>query len=184
MHTLLAHVEQCDFATFRERGLHFFRRNSLHGSKLGAQLFGRRRAMALKVSRAEVWACTIEDRVGGAAEKLEALSAGGANLEMVLARRTEQPGQGVMFVTPVKGAKAVKAAQATGFGKPQNIHSVRIEGGDKPGLGAKISRALGNAGVSFRGVSACAIGRKFVSYIACDSAEDAARAVAALKKLR
>jgi len=75
--------------------------------------------MALKVSRAEVWACTIEDRVGGAAEKLEALSAGGANLEMVLARRTEQPGQGVMFVTPVKGAKAVKAAQATGFGKPQ-----------------------------------------------------------------
>jgi hypothetical protein len=140
--------------------------------------------MALKVSKAEVWACTLEDRAGGAAEKLEALSAGGANLEMVLARRTEQPGQGVMFVTPVKGAKSVKAAQAAGFGKPQNIHSVRIEGGDKPGLGAKISRALGNAGVSFRGVSACAIGRKFVSFIACDSAEDAGKAVAALKKLR
>jgi hypothetical protein len=38
--------------------------------------------------------------------------------------------------------------------------------------------------VSFRGVSAVAIGRKFISYIACDSAEDATRAVAALKKLR
>ena len=35
-----------------------------------------------------------------------------------------------MFVTPVKGAKAVKAAQEAGFGKPQNIHSVRIEGGE------------------------------------------------------
>ena len=88
-----------------------------------------------------------------------------------------------MFVTPVKGAKAVKAAQEAGFGKPESIHSVRIEGGDKPGLGSKIARALGNAGVSFRGVSAVAIGKKFISYIACDSAEDAARAIAVLKKL-
>jgi hypothetical protein len=139
--------------------------------------------MALKVTKADIWVATIEDRAGGAADKLEALSRAGANLEMLLARRTEQPGQGVMFVTPVKGAKAVKAAQEAGFGKPQNIHSVRIEGGDKPGLGARISRALGDAGVSFRGVSAVAIGRKFISYIACDSAEDAAKAIAVLKKL-
>jgi hypothetical protein len=140
-------------------------------------------AMALKATKAEVWAATIEDRAGGAADKLEALARGGANLEMLLARRTDQPGQGVMFVTPVKGAKAVKAAQEAGFGKPGSIHSVRIEGGDKPGLGSKIARALGNAGVSFRGVSAVAIGRKFISYIACDSAEDAAKAIAVLKKL-
>jgi len=140
--------------------------------------------MALKVTKAEVWVATIEDRAGGAADKLEALSRAGANLEMLLARRTEQPGQGVMFVTPVKGAKAVKAAQEAGFGKPQNIHSVRVEGGDKAGLGAKIARALGDGGVSFRGISAVAIGSKFISYIACDSAEDAARAVGLLKKLR
>jgi hypothetical protein len=140
--------------------------------------------MALKVTKSEIWAVTVEDRAGGAADKLEALSGAGANLEMLLARRTEQPGQGVMFVTPVKGAKAVKAAQQAGFGKPQNIHSVRIEGGDKPGLGAKIARSLGDAGVNFRGISAVAIGRKFISYIACDSAEDAAKALAALRKLR
>src|SRR4029453_13236634 len=84
-------------------------------------------AMALKATKAEVWAATIEDRAGGAADKLEALGAGGANLEVVLARRPDQPGQGVMFVTPVKGAKAVKAAQEAGFGKPESIHSVRIE---------------------------------------------------------
>jgi hypothetical protein len=140
--------------------------------------------MALKVTKADIWAATIEDRAGGAADRLEALSKAGANLEMLLARRTEQPGQGVMFVTPLKGAKAVKAAQQAGFGKPQNIHSVRIEGGDKPGLGSKIARTLGDAGVSFRGVSAVAIGRKFISYIACDTAEEQAKAVAALKKLR
>jgi hypothetical protein len=140
--------------------------------------------MALKVSKADVWAVTIDDRPGGAAQKLEALSKAGANLEMVLARRTELPGQGVMFVTPLKGKKAVAAAQAAGMGQPGSIHSVRIEGGDKPGLGSKIARTLGDAGVNFRGMSAIAMGRKFVSFIACDSAEDQARAIAALKKLK
>jgi hypothetical protein len=140
--------------------------------------------MALKVSKADVWAATIDDRPGGAAEKLEGLSKAGANLEMLLARRTaEQPGKGVMFVTPLKG-KAVKAAQDAGMGKPENIHSVRVEGGDKPGLGSKIARALGDAGINFRGMSAIAIGKKFVSFIACDSADDQARAIAALKKLK
>lgn len=140
--------------------------------------------MALKVTKVDVRVATIEDRPGGAAEKLDALAQGGANLEMLLARRTDEPGKGVMFVTPVKGAKANKAAQGAGFNQPERIHSVRIEGGDKPGLGAKIARALGDAGINFRGISAVAIGKKFVSYVALDSAEDAARAVSALKKLR
>lgn len=139
--------------------------------------------MALKATKAEVWVATIEDRPGGVAEKLEALAKAGASLEMALARRTEVPGKGVLFVTPVKGAKATRAAQEAGFAKPANIHSVRIEGADKPGLGSKMARALAGAGISFRGISAVAIGRKFVSYLACDSAEDAARAIAALKKV-
>ena len=75
-------------------------------------------AMALKATKAEVWAATIEDRAGGAADKLEALARGGANLEMLLARRTDQPGQGVMFVTPVKGAKAVKIEKPARAPKP------------------------------------------------------------------
>jgi len=141
--------------------------------------------MALKVSKAEVWAVTIDDRPGGAAEKLETLARAGANLEMLLARRTaEQPGRGVMFVTPLKGKKAVEAAQQAGMGRPENIHSVRVEGGDKPGLGSKIASALGGAGINFRGMSAIAIGKKFVSFIALDSADDQARAIAALKKLK
>ena len=140
--------------------------------------------MALKVTKADVWAATIDDRAGGAADQLEGLSRAGANLEMLLARRTaEQPGKGVMFVTPLKG-KAMKAAESSGMGKPQNIYSVRIEGGDKPGLGSKIARALGDAGINFRGMSAIAIGKKFVSFIALDSAEDQAKAMSTLKKLK
>lgn len=141
--------------------------------------------MALKVTRGDIWTATVDDRAGGAADKLDALARAGANLEMVFARRTpEQPGKGVLFAGPIKGAKAARAAQEAGFSRPDNIHGVRIEGGDKAGLGAKITRALGDAGISFRGMTAIVIGRKFVDYIACDTAEDAAKAVAALRKLR
>ena len=141
--------------------------------------------MAIKVSKADVWAVSISDRAGGLAEKLEPLARAGASLEMVFARRTpENPGQGMLFVTPIKGGKATRAAQEAGMGKPSTIYSVRVEGGDRPGLGAKIAAALGDAGVSIRGMSGVAIGRKFVSFIACDSADDQARAIAALKKSR
>ena len=141
--------------------------------------------MALKASKADVWAVSIDDRAGGVAEKLEPLVEAGANFEMVFARRTpEKPGKGMLFVTPVKGAKAARAAREVGMGTPKTIHSVRIEGADRPGLGAKITRALGDAGVSFRGISGIAIGRKFVSYLACDSAQDQTKAIAALRKFK
>ena len=138
--------------------------------------------MPLNVTKAEVWAATIDDRAGGAADQLDKLSKAGANLEMLLARRSE-PGKGVMFVTPLKG-KAAKAAQESGMGQPQTIYSLRIEGGDKPGLGSKIARALGDAGINFRGMSAIAMGKKFVSFVALDSAEDQAKAMSALKKMK
>jgi hypothetical protein len=140
--------------------------------------------MALKASRTDMWTCPLEDRAGGTAEKLEALAKAGANLEMVFARRApEQPDKGILFVSPVKGAKAVRAAQQAGIAKAEGIHAVRVEGGDKPGLGAKIARGLGSAGISFRGLTAIALGRKFISYIALDNEDDAAKAVAVLKKL-
>ena len=140
--------------------------------------------MTLKVSRVDLWTVSIDDQAGGTADKLEPLSNAGANFEFVFARRTpEQPGRGMLFVTPVKGAKVVQAAQAAGFTKPENVHSVRIEGANKPGVTAKTARALANAGISFRALSASGIGSKFVSYVALDTAEDAAKAVGLLKRL-
>lgn len=140
--------------------------------------------MALKVTRADTWTATIEDRVGGAAEKFEPLAKAGVNLEFALARRTpENPGKGILFIYPVKGAKAIRAAKDAGFEKSDSIHSLRIEGSDKPGVAARVARALADAGISFRGFSATAIGRKFVGFVALDSAEDAARALGVLKKV-
>ncbi len=140
--------------------------------------------MKLTVSRTDVWAAAIEDRPGGLAQKLEGLAAAGTNLEFIIARRApERQGQGVVFVAPLKGARQTKAAEAGGFQKTGSLHSLRVEGGDKPGMGAKLSQALAEAGINLRGLSAAAFGRRFICYLALDSAEDAAKAANVLKKL-
>ena len=138
--------------------------------------------MAFTVSRVDVWAATIKDRPGGLDAKLAALAAAGADLEFVIARRAK-PGTGVVFVTPLKGAGQCRAARKAGFEKTKSLHSVRIEGPDKPGQGTKITAALAAAGVNLRGLSAASIGRKFVCHIAVDESKDATKALRLLKKL-
>ena len=140
--------------------------------------------MKLKLNRVDMWNATIEDRSGGAADKLDLLEKAGINLEFVFARRTpEQPGKGILFVTPIKGRKGVKAAQEAGLVKSDTVCALRIEGADKQGVTAHMVRSIANAGITFRALSAAAIGSKFVAYLALDTAEDAARATRVLKKL-
>ncbi len=140
--------------------------------------------MALRVSKAEVWTTTIEDRTGGAADKIEPLTRAGANFEFVFARRTpEQPGRGLCMVAPVKGKKVVAAATATGFTRALDITALRVEGSNKAGSAARMMRALADAGISFRGLSAAAVGRKFVGHVAFDHAADAERAAKVLKRV-
>ena len=140
--------------------------------------------MKLKITRTEVWAATIEDQPGGLSDKLAALAQAGANLEFIVARRKpEKPGKGVVFVTPLRGVKALKAAKTAGFTKAEGMHSVRVEGPDKPGLAGKATEALADAGLNLRGLSAAVIGRNFVAHLALDSAQDATKAVGILKKL-
>jgi hypothetical protein len=139
--------------------------------------------MKLNVSRTDAWAAVIDDRPGGLADKLAALAAAGANLEMIIARRApEQRGSGVVFVTPLKGARQTRAAEAAGFQKTDSLHSLRIQGTDKPGMGAKLTQALADAGINLRGLSAAAIGKSYVTHLALDTAKDAAKAAAVLKK--
>jgi hypothetical protein len=140
--------------------------------------------MKLNISRTDTWAATIEDRPGGLADKLSALAAAGANLEFIIARRApEQRGNGVVFVTPLKGARQIKAAEAAGFQKTESLHSLRIEGPDKPGMAAKLTQAVSDAGINLRGLSAAAFGKRQVTHVALDSAQDAAKTAKALKNL-
>ena len=140
--------------------------------------------MKMKITRAVVWAADIEDRPGGLAEKLAALAKAGANLDFILARRApESPGMGVVFVAPLKGAREVRAANAAGFLKTEIMHAVRVEGTNRPGFGSEIASAIAAAGISLRGCSATAIGKRFVGYLALDAATEADRAIRALRRL-
>lgn len=140
--------------------------------------------MKLKVTRVNVWAGRIKDKPGGLAAKLAVLADTGASLEFIIARReASKPGTGVVFVTPLKGAGQIRAAKKAGFRKTASLHSVRIEGTDKPGLGAKISEALAGEGVNLRGLSGAAIGRRCIIHLALDKADDAKKAMQILRKM-
>lgn len=139
--------------------------------------------MAYSIKKVDVWAGEIADRPGGLGEKLSALSNAGANLEFLVSRRApDKPGTGVVFVTPVTGAKQKKAAQEAGLSTSDSLRAVRVEGPDRAGLGMKMTSALADANLNLRGVSAAALGRRAVTYFAFDSASDADAAIRALKK--
>ena len=74
--------------------------------------------MKFKVSRADMWAATIEDQPGGAARVLDPVAKAGANFEFAFARRApEMPGKGLLFVLPVKGAKVLQAIKDEPYGR-------------------------------------------------------------------
>jgi hypothetical protein len=140
--------------------------------------------MAYRISKVDVWAGEIEDRPGGLAEKLAGLAQAGANFEFLISRRApEKPGTGIVFLTPIKGSAQKRAAAETGLSTTDSLHSVRVEGADRPGLGTKMTRALADAGINLRGVSAAALGRRSVTYFAFDSSSDAQNAIRILRKV-
>ena len=138
----------------------------------------------MKTQRVDTWAAAIKDKPGALAAKFKALSAAGVNLEFVIARRSpEKRGAGVVFVTPIKGPKQSGAAGAAGFKKTKSLHTVRIEGLNKRGQGARLTQVLADNGLNLRGLSAAAIGNKFICHIAVDSEADASKAARILSKL-
>ena len=139
--------------------------------------------MDLIIERADVWAANIQDTPGGLANLLAGLKDAGADLDFVLARRTpENPGVGVVFVTPLRGDAEVSAAASLGFNVTSSVHSVRIEGENKRGIAAELTDKIAKAGINLRGFSASVSGTRFVIFIGFNCAEDAKLAVDILSK--
>ncbi len=134
--------------------------------------------MDLMIDNVDVWATTLRDRPGGLAEKLEVLRDSGADLQFIIARRApEKPDGGEVFVTPLQGDREIAAATAEGFSLSRRLHSLRLEGPDRPGIVAALLRRLADADLSLQGLSAAVIGARFVIYIGLDSVADRQRAV-------
>ena len=122
--------------------------------------------MGLFVEAVDVWAAPIPDRPGGLAEALKALHDAGADLQCVISRRApDQPGKGVVFVTPLQGDQEIAAAAQVGFSASHTVHSVRVTGRDRPGIAANVpsgtptrASARCNAAISGDIVLPCPVG--------------------------
>jgi hypothetical protein len=135
------------------------------------------------IERVDVWAANIEDKPGGLAGVLAALRDAGADLQFIIARRAPQdPGRGVVFVTPLQGDREIAAAAEVGFNVTQTLHSVRIVGRDRPGVAAELTQKLADAGINLRGFSASVLGNQFVAYVAVDSLDEANQAIALMSR--
>jgi hypothetical protein len=133
--------------------------------------------MSYQVKKVEVWAGEIDDQAGGLAAKLEPLADAKVDLQFLIARRQPHvPGKGIVFLSGLKGARAARAATAAGLSKAANLFSLRVEGPNKPGACYALTRRLADAGINLRGVSAGVMGKKFLLFLAFDSADDAATA--------
>jgi len=140
--------------------------------------------MALKVKKMAVWVASMKDRPGTLAKKLAGLAEAGAQIEFILARRApDKPGTGVVFLAPLRGARQTAAAKRLRFRKSKTLHAVRVEGADRPGLGAKITSALAENGINLRGMSAGVVGKRFVLHLALDSTAQANKSMRVLKAM-
>ena len=140
--------------------------------------------MPLKVTKVEVWAVEIRDEPGGLADVLSAVAQAGGSLDCVIARRqADKFRAGVVFLTPIKGKKVEQAAKTIGAEHAEELATLRIEGPDSRGLGARVSRAIADAGINMRGLSTMKCGRNFVAYLGFDTEADADAASKAIKRL-
>ena len=137
--------------------------------------------MAYTISKVDVWAADIPNRAGTLAGVIETLSSSGAMLEFMIARKVNARTSRV-FIAPIKGTKLQRAARKAGLKRAKGMHSLRIEGPDRRGLGAKITQAVAEKGINLRGASAAAIGKKAVFYLAVESEKNLKSATLAVRK--
>jgi len=130
------------------------------------------------VERADVWSASIADKTGGLSWLLKGMDEAGADFNFIIARRTpENPGSGVVFVTPIRGDKEIKAASTLGFSLTRSVDALRYEADNKPGATARLTSLLADAGINIRGLSVAVIGTRYVAYIGFDNPSDAEKAI-------
>jgi hypothetical protein len=140
--------------------------------------------MAVTVKRIALWRSEVPNRPGMLAGALAALSQAGADLEVVMAYRF--PGdesRGAIELYPVTGKRSQTAARRAGLSE-SGIPTIRVDGDDRPGMGAAIARGIAEAGVNLAFFVAQVVGRRYTAVIGFDSEADARKAVPLIKKAK
>jgi hypothetical protein len=140
--------------------------------------------MRLKMTKMDVWVAEIDDKPGGLARTMKAAADYGADLDCVVARRQpDKPGKGVVFMTPLKGKEELDHASDMGLHRATHLATLKIEGPDRPGFGAELSKAIADVGINLHGLTAAVVGRRFVCYASFDTIADMERAEDAISAL-
>jgi hypothetical protein len=137
--------------------------------------------MAITVKAITLWRREIEHRPGALAETLAPLAESGINMQVLMAYRF--PGnesRGAVELFPVTGKRATAAAERGGF-TSYRIPALLVEGDDSPGLGARMCRAIADAGINMAFVVAQVVGRKYSAVFGFDDQEGARSAMSLVK---
>lgn len=136
--------------------------------------------MAVTVKKAVLWRASVADKPGALAGVLEPLAQAGADLRVVMGYGLGQSGNAVVEVYPVTGKKAAAAAASAGL-SASGIPCLLVEGDNRPGLGAKIARAIADLGINISFLVAETVGRKFSAVFGFEDNVAAAAAAKAIK---
>jgi len=137
--------------------------------------------MTSTVEKKDVWIAHLDDAPGALGHLLISLVEAGASLEFLFARPNGQ-GKAVAFLAPLQGAPQIKAAKALGLSKLTQIVSLRVQGPNRRGVGARLTQALGDAGINIQGLSAMGLGNTGLFYVALKKS-DVTRALKAIRAL-
>jgi hypothetical protein len=137
--------------------------------------------MAVTVKKITLWRSRIDNRPGELADTLEPLTAAKADLQVLMGYHEPGQSQSVVELYPVTGAKASAAAKRAGLSAAAQP-SLLVSGDNGPGIGHRIARALGEAGININFLVALATGRKYSMVFGFDSDGDAASAAKLIKK--
>ena len=139
--------------------------------------------MAFEITKVDVWVCELEDQPGALAQRLGTVMRAGANLDFMIARPLGGASRaGVLFVAPLVGAEQAQAAEEVGL-RRSSIQILRVEGPDRPGLGAGLATTLAEAGINISGLSGSALGGRCLFYIRFASSDDVVRAAQILTQI-
>lgn len=137
--------------------------------------------MEYRITNEFVCGGAIEDRTEVLAHTLRALADQGLDLEMIMSRR-DQAGWSLIFVSPLRTMQEIEAAERVGLHREGSLRTLRVEGPNRPGLGARLTAALAEAGLEVRGYWALKLGDQCVTDIAFDSEEKQAQARVVLER--
>ena len=138
--------------------------------------------MPVTVKRMTLWRRDLENRPGALARVLDPVAQAGTDLQVAMGYRV--PGQeerAVIELAPVQGRKATAAAEQAGL-KPSDIPTLVVQGDNRPGLGERLAREMGAAGINMAFLVALVVGRRYSGVFGFETDEDARQAAAIIKR--